>query len=872
MNRFSRVVLLLTIAAVLGAPAPSFPWPIPDTGQTKCSNNTTEIPCPQEGEDFYGQDGNYLINAPSYTKLDKNGNELPDDASDWVMVRDNVTGLIWEVKHNRDQVKNYSDPHDADNTYTWYDPDPTTNGGDPGTHTVGMDTKAFIDALNAGRFGGFDDWRVPSIQELTSIVDYGRLRSAINTTYFPNTFSSYYWSSTTYASRTDYAWRVDFDYGHDHCDSKSSDYYVRAARGGQSGSFSHLVINGDGTVTDTSSGLMWQQATEDLKIWGQALARCESLLLADYSDWRLPNVKELHSIVDYARYNPAINATYFPNTLPSLYWSSTTDAPNTDSAWGVFFLYGYGSWGGKYDDRYVRAVRAGQNRLSDHLFISAPRQGSAWKVGDEMVILWKTEDISSDVQISISRQGGRQGSFEIIEESTENDGTCNWIVTGLASVNCVLKIEPVDELSKGTSLGLFTICDCPPIVTTNDASFVGSDVATLNGTVNPNFRETTVTFEWGTNETYDNEISAAQSPLTGETSQNVTADLTDLDASVTYHCRVKAANFCYTIYGEDQTFTTNEAIIPTITTAPVVSITSKSASSGGEVLSDGGTEVTSRGVCWSTSANPTVSDAMTSDGTGLGIFTSSMEGLNVATTYHVRAYATNSKGTAYGDDQMFITSKICVTCVASKTELQNALDRARDNEDDDIIRIVQGTYYGNFTYTPTDADDQANSLTLEGGYTSKCTSRVIAPTNTVLDGGKNGRVLELITQGKADFFLEGLTLRNGVSTHGAGLFTKTDGHVTLRNNTLSKNTYGAYGGGAYITSSSTLYNNIFIGNTVKDSTHGTSGGGVWVGSNGTLTNNTFTENAASVGGGACVGNNCTLINGSSHICVGDPYI
>ena len=82
-------------------------WPIPDTGQTKCYDNEYEIPCPKPGEPFYGQDGNYNINPPSYTKLDEKGNDLPDDAETWVMVRDNVTGLIWEVKNNKEEDLNY---------------------------------------------------------------------------------------------------------------------------------------------------------------------------------------------------------------------------------------------------------------------------------------------------------------------------------------------------------------------------------------------------------------------------------------------------------------------------------------------------------------------------------------------------------------------------------------------------------------------------------------------------------------------------------------------------------------------------------------------------------------------------------------------
>ena len=72
--------------------------PIPDTGQTKCYNDTAEIPCPAPGEDFYGQDAQYVTNPRSYTKLDAGGNDLPDTATSWAMVRDNVTELIREVK------------------------------------------------------------------------------------------------------------------------------------------------------------------------------------------------------------------------------------------------------------------------------------------------------------------------------------------------------------------------------------------------------------------------------------------------------------------------------------------------------------------------------------------------------------------------------------------------------------------------------------------------------------------------------------------------------------------------------------------------------------------------------------------------------
>ena len=147
-----RLSIILFLFLFISLPAAALAWPLPDTGQTTCYNTDYVIPCPQPGEPFYGQDAQYTINPPSYTKLDENGDELDDSATSWAMVRDNVTGLIWEVKQNKDDTPNYSNPHDADNTYTWYDSNPETNGGDPGTPGDGTDTEDFVQALNVASF------------------------------------------------------------------------------------------------------------------------------------------------------------------------------------------------------------------------------------------------------------------------------------------------------------------------------------------------------------------------------------------------------------------------------------------------------------------------------------------------------------------------------------------------------------------------------------------------------------------------------------------------------------------------------------------------------------------------------------------------
>jgi hypothetical protein len=103
------VKILIILTTVLTLTSPVMAGPVPDTGQTKCYDNSIEIACPNPGESFYGQDAQYIVNPQSYTKLDAQGNELSSNASSWIMVRDNVTGLIWEIKTDDDSV------HDKDN-------------------------------------------------------------------------------------------------------------------------------------------------------------------------------------------------------------------------------------------------------------------------------------------------------------------------------------------------------------------------------------------------------------------------------------------------------------------------------------------------------------------------------------------------------------------------------------------------------------------------------------------------------------------------------------------------------------------------------------------------------------------------------------
>jgi hypothetical protein len=310
------IFISVIIALALGLPNMTFATPVPDTGQTKCYSNTIEIPCPQSGEPFYGQDANYSINPPSYTDL---GNGV---------VQDNVTGLMWQQAT-------------APGNYTW---------------------QQAIDYSNNLNLGGYNDWRLPTVKELLSIVDYSRSNPAIDTTYFPDTqaFRNYfYWSSTTPQSGGANA--VHFSTGEVHAYYFDNFFgcYVRAVRGEQSNN--NFIDNGNGTVTDTDTGLMWQQETAQGSYnWEQALACCEGLTLGGYNDWRLPTVKELLSIVDYSRY-PAIYTTYFPDTVVDNYYlSSTTSRAATDGTAAAWLVTpDHGEVVGYYKSSYfrVRAVR-----------------------------------------------------------------------------------------------------------------------------------------------------------------------------------------------------------------------------------------------------------------------------------------------------------------------------------------------------------------------------------------------------------------------------------------------------------------------------------------------------------------------------------
>lgn len=226
-----------------------------DTGITWCAGGgSNNLDCPATG--FEGQDAEYGRDAQAkagtlekvgggnagfdFTKLDANGNDLPESATAWSCVRDNHTGLIWEVKTDDGGL------HDINDLYNWYNPDSNTNGGHPGYQDddgdicYGYDannqasycnTQAYVERVNTQSLCGASDWRMPTRLELMGSVDNGTTSPTIDTQYFPQTQSSWFWSSSPYAIRSNSAWGVYFGNGYVNSVRKSASVRVRLVRG-----------------------------------------------------------------------------------------------------------------------------------------------------------------------------------------------------------------------------------------------------------------------------------------------------------------------------------------------------------------------------------------------------------------------------------------------------------------------------------------------------------------------------------------------------------------------------------------------------------------------------------------------------------------
>ncbi|MGE5456982.1 MAG: FISUMP domain-containing protein [Methanococcaceae archaeon] len=261
----------------------------------------------------------------------------------------------------------------------------------------------------------------------------------------------------------------------------------------------------------------------------------------------------------------------------------------------------------------------------------------------------------------------------------------------------------------------------PPTVTTDSATEVTYTTAVTGGNVTAEGSEPVsargVCWNTAGNPTTSDNILSDNGSL-----GVFTSNLTGLTPNTIYYVRAYATNSGGTSYGDQVSFTTIQVEIPVLTTTDVTSITQTTSAAGGEITDDKGGSVTVRGVCWSTSENPTTSDSKTSDGTGTGIFSSSLTGLTGNTTYYVRAYATNSAGTGYGSQVSFKTSPVIPT--VNTTEISG-------------IGFYSGTTGGNIT------SDGGSSIIQRGVCWSNSQNPTTSDSKTI-DGAETGTFISNI--------------------------------------------------------------------------------------------------------------------------------
>lgn len=306
-----------------------------DSGQIYCYDEYGNvIGCPAPGNPFSGQDASYS-GAPAGFYFEK-------DATDKRVFDDN-TGLVWQR----------SDTHNNAGGYTW------------------DEAVQYCRDLGLAAFEGHFGWRLPTPMELITLIDYGTADPAVDRTFFGTCKSGTYWTNTPSPETPDTeAWVVSFLYGGSNAyGDKGRKFYVRCVAPDAPlpyGGFAVSTTNA--RVFDLATGLVWQRSPDGIKRnWEEALAYCEDLVIDNYEDWRLPNIRELLSIVDRDRRDPSFDPTFLGGS--DLYYSSTSFIFNPIESyyvWVVDFIYGNPTYvhKGINVDYLVRCVRGSDETSS----------------------------------------------------------------------------------------------------------------------------------------------------------------------------------------------------------------------------------------------------------------------------------------------------------------------------------------------------------------------------------------------------------------------------------------------------------------------------------------------------------------------------
>ena len=281
-----------------------------------------------------------------------------------------------------------------------------------------------------------------------------------------------------------------------------------------------------------------------------------------------------------------------------------------------------------------------------------------------------------------------------------------------------------DDLTNPTSF-------VPIVVKTTEATAISPYSAIVGGELSaPQSRQATRGVCWGT----------TPNPIPTETDMKdqgqlgaFSFNLSNLKAQTTYYYRAYATNSKGIVYGTQQTFKTQALAIATIATTAITGITATSATSGGNVTSDGGSFIVTRGICWSTTPNPTITvTTKTSEGVGIGPFTSSMINLQPGVIYYVRAYATNTIGTAYGNQQTFTANNYATisTIAPSNITSTTATSGGNASADGGSSITTRGICWST-TVNPTVANSKTSDGTGTGSFSSSITGLVAGTTYNV---------------------------------------------------------------------------------------------------------------------------------------------
>jgi hypothetical protein len=379
-------MLAVASALVAGSPAsraadaaPRQAYRINDTGLTRCTRDfrTLTHDCAGTGQDAEtgrdvakpadrdGHAGFSFVKVCNSGELAGSGTCSPDaalgpGADDWGCVHDRITGLEWELK-TTDGSERDQDHH-------------FVNAGDgaPG------DASAYVAAMNSSVLCGHADWRLPTTNELFGIDDFDRphAEAAVDPAWFPNTRADWYWAAEGYFRFADTeAWAANFSSGDDQGlyarlrTTASLVRLVRAGAGHAAPAQRHAPDASGEQVADHVSHLVWRRCVEGESWEGttctgrpqrykltEAIARAQHESARTGLPWRLPNIKELHMLVDETRV-PSIDPETFPRTPTGRHWSSTLTLWNPYQFWTVEFFGGEAESIFSSNAFYVRLVR-----------------------------------------------------------------------------------------------------------------------------------------------------------------------------------------------------------------------------------------------------------------------------------------------------------------------------------------------------------------------------------------------------------------------------------------------------------------------------------------------------------------------------------